>query len=104
MLGWGGSPAGALLAGFAADRVPIRWVPAIAVAALLAGVVLAVRARSRLADLDPAPAGQRPAARHRAADAGPPRFAVPASPGRHHRGGPRATAGPGGSPGSPWAR
>jgi hypothetical protein len=54
MLGWGGAPVGALLAGFVADRVPVRWVLLIAVSALLIGVVLATRARGLLADVDPA--------------------------------------------------
>jgi MFS family permease len=53
MLGWGGAPIGALLAGFVADRVPVRWVLLIAVMALLVGVVLAARARGLLAGVDP---------------------------------------------------
>jgi MFS family permease len=71
MLGWGGSPLGALVAGFLADRVPIRWVLLVAVAALLGGVVLAARARALLADADPAlgsppePAGPRRRGVHR---------------------------------------
>jgi hypothetical protein len=64
MLGWGGAPIGALLAGFVADRVPVRWVLLIAVVALLVGVVLAARARGLLAGVDPgAGRGSRCAAR-----------------------------------------
>jgi MFS family permease len=54
MLGWGGAPLGALAAGLLADRVPIRWVLLVAVAALVGGVVLAARARALLADAEPA--------------------------------------------------
>jgi MFS family permease len=53
MLGWGGAPIGALLAGFVADRVPVRWVLLIAIVALLFGVVLAARTRGLLAGLEP---------------------------------------------------
>ena len=55
MLGWGGAPLGALAAGALADRVPVRWVLLVAVAALVVGVVLAVRARTLLADAEPRP-------------------------------------------------
>jgi MFS family permease len=55
MLGWGGSPLGALTAGFLADAVSVRWVLLVAVTALAVGVVLAARARSLLADADPGP-------------------------------------------------
>jgi MFS family permease len=89
MLGWGGAPIGALLAGFVADRVPVRWVLLIAVVALLVGVVLAARARGLLADVDPgADRGPRRVgaeARHRAAEPGPTRFARLGSDGRHHQ-------------------
>lgn len=73
MLGWGGAPLGAIVAGFVADRAPIRWVLLIAVAALLAGVVLALRTRSLLADVD----GGAVRGARRPARAGP--------PGRHVR-------------------
>ena len=55
MLGWGGAPLGALTAGFLADQVSTRRVLAVAVLALIAGVVLAARARTLLASADPGP-------------------------------------------------
>jgi MFS family permease len=60
MLGWGGVPIGALLAGLVADRVPVRWVLLVAIVALLFGVVLAARARGLLVDLETDPGAGRP--------------------------------------------
>jgi MFS family permease len=85
MLGWGGAPIGALLAGFVADRVPVRWVLLIAVVALLSGVVLAARARGPLAGLEPAMTATTarklwPHAPSEATTSGRPVWARPAKP------------------------